>query len=847
MKKTILYFIIILSLFSICTVTTYAADRTSGIFTYELLSDGTAKITGFSGNFSGALTIPYKLNNGVVVTSVGAGAFRGNNNITKLTVEAGVETISAQAFRSCNSITDITIYEGVTYLGDYAFSGCNSVETMQLPASLADFENSSFGSLSSLKQIDVADLNTNFLDYNGDLYTKGRKKLLKYCSGKSDTSFAVPAEVTTIGTNAFNDSDNLVSITLPSGLVSIQMNAFLDCSNLQSINFPQNLQSVGDTAFNYCTSMTELEIPGGVQNFGSGVFANCTSLKRVYISEGIDAVGDSMFYNCGNLAWISIPTSIEEIGSRAFLNCAGLKCVSYEGTEDEWNCITIWDLNDVLNTVDFQFGVDTSIFSYQENIDGTVTITGCLKKSGEVVIPDYIYEMPVKSIGANAFYGSRVTSIVFPKYLESVYANAFEACYGLTDILCPDSLRLISTAAFSNCVNLKNVVLNEGLSEIGAYAFEGCASLKQITIPSTVTTIRDFAFSYSYALEHISVDLASASYSSVDGVLMNKNQTTLIQYPMAKRGIYYIVPEGVTTIGRASFYNSSLEYISLSDQVRFINNEAFKNAGLQRIRLPKSVIFILNDAFLGCSQLKEVYVAKDGNAWAGVTINTGNMALTGANVICYRVAEEEVTITECSTNASGVLNIPKTIENKSVVAIGDGAFEDCAYVTEINLPLCIRNVGAYAFENCASLSSINIPENVELIGQDAFLGCDSLRYDVYYGGNEDSWEKISSSAALSSAAVNYNCVYKSQLVKVFYEGDEMCVTIIPNSEFVGKEIVFTVYKDRKIVDLQTIPYKNEAPVFYCDAPYDEVKIMVWNSLGNLKPFIETDGYHINEL
>jgi len=847
MKKKIFNFIMILSLFSIININVYSAQLTSGIFTYELFSDGTAKITGFSGDFSGALTIPYKLNNGTVVQSVGAGAFRGNYNITKLTVEAGVKTISNQAFRACGSITDITIHEGVTSLGESAFSGCNAVKTMSLPASLTSIAYDSFGSLPSLENIDVADSNSKFLDYNGDLYTKNKINLLKYCSGKADTSFVVPSEVTVIGPNAFRDSDNLKSITLPSGLKSIMVNGFYSCSNLQSIDLPENLQYIGEMAFNYCTSITEIEIPANVQSFDSGIFANCTSLKQAFFDEGVDIVGESMFYNCTNLRWVTIPKSVKDIYDGAFLNCESLRCVSYAGTEAEWNKIIIWDGNDILKTVDLQFDVDVSAFAYTENTDETVTITGCSITSGEVVIPDYIYGMPVKSIASDAFNGSRISSIVFPKYLENIYASAFEYCYGLTDIICPDSLRLISTDAFSNCMNLKNVKLNEGLSEIGAYAFEGCTSLKEITIPSTVSTIHDWAFTKSPALENINVNSNNTSYSSIDGVLLNKSQTTLIQYPMAKRGAFYTVPASVTTIGKASFYNSNVNYVYLSDKVRFINNDAFRNSLIQRVRLPKSIVFILNDAFLGCSQLKEVYVAKERDAWSGVTINTGNSALTDAIVICYRVEGAEVTITECATNAKGVINIPKKIGNKSVVAIGDSAFRDCVYVTEINLPLSIRRIGFSAFENCILLSSINIPENVEIIGDNAFLGCDSLNNDVYYGGNENTWAEISLNTSLTSTAVRYNCIYKSQLVKVFSENKGISIQVIPNSELAGKEIIFVAYKDNNIANLKISKYKDEAPAFSHNSEYDKIKIMVWSSLSEMKPLIEADGYNIDEL
>lgn len=61
-----------------------------------------------------------------------------------------------------------------------------------------------------------------------------------------------------------------------------------------------------------------------------------------------------------------------------------------------------------------------------------------------------------------------------------------------------------------------------------------------------------------------------------------------------------------------------------------------------------------------------------------------------------------------------------------VTNIGDGAFEDCGSLTNINIPNSVTNIGDSAFSGCKSLNSINIPNSVTNIGNGAFWECKSL-------------------------------------------------------------------------------------------------------------------------
>ena len=249
----------------------------------------------------------------------------------------------------------------------------------------------------------------------------------------------------------------------------------------------------------------------------------------------------------------------------------------------------------------------------------------------------------VTFIGNSAFYDcSSLTSVTIPNIVSSIENYAFYDCSSLTSVTIPNSVSSIGCAAFSNCsgltsidVALENthyssidgvlynyaqdiliqcpgaktsVTIPNSVTSIGESAFSGCSGLTSVTMPNNVTSIAWSAFSNCSGLTSIDVASENTHYSSIDGVLYNYAQDTLIQCPGAKTSV--TIPNSVTSIGGGAFYGcSGLISVTIGNNVTSIGDDAFYEcSGLISVTIPNSVTSIGDYAFYECSGLTSVTI-----------------------------------------------------------------------------------------------------------------------------------------------------------------------------------------------------------------------------------------------
>ena len=385
-------------------------------------------------------------------------------------------------------------------------------------------------------------------------------------------------------------------------------------------------------------------------------------VTKVVFEDGVTRIGERVFYWCTELTDITIPDSVISIGNEAFYNSG------YFLDDNNWEDNVLYIDNHLIFAWEYYLSGGYTIKP------GTLTIADsafydCTDLT-EVIIPN-----TVVSIGEWAFsYCDGLTGIDIPSSVKSIGYMAFGHSHNLEAINLPDGLTYMGDDVFynteyynneDNWVNdllyfdnflicargssLQNCTVKEGTLLIASKAFSECRNLKSVTIPDSVRYINSKAFSECEYLTNVTVSSGNSNFTSVDGVLFNKNKTELICYPASKTGTSYTVPNGVKIIADGAFYsNKNLSSVTVSTGVTKIGAEAFgvcyalniviiQNGvqyigdyafmyceNMESIQLPDSIISIKESAFYACYSLTDVY-------YDGAKVNKDKMLIGGYN------------------------------------------------------------------------------------------------------------------------------------------------------------------------------------------------------------------------
>ena len=317
---------------------------------------------------------------------------------------------------------------------------------------------------------------------------------------------------------------------------------------------------IGDFAFYRAKELISVKFPAsGLTQIGENAFGYCQKLELSVLPEGLIRIGRSAFTDCDKLSLVTFPESLEEIGEQGFFQCRNLL---------------------------------------------SVTISAGIKKIGAAAFSGCRNLEAVTVDGRNTEYVSE-NGVLFDKNKTVLMLHPAKRPWTKYDI--PSSIKKIDKGAFNGCYNLTTVTIPNGLTSIEERAFTYCSYLSSLAIPASVTNIAEGAIFGCWYFEGCTVAPENNHYKSVNGVLFNHDQTTLLVYPKNHGVTEYVIPAGVKRIGELAFFsNDDLTSVKFPAGLKEIGEWAFQNTKLTSVSLPAGFTKISGQAFRNCPNLTSV-------------------------------------------------------------------------------------------------------------------------------------------------------------------------------------------------------------------------------------------------
>lgn len=314
--------------------------------------------------------------------------------------------------------------------------------------------------------------------------------------------------------------------------------------------------------------------------------------------------------------------------------------------------------------------------------------------------------------------------------------------------------------------SITQVIVEEGVTSIGDNSFRNSPVLTSAVLSSSVASIGECAFGDCDKLVSVEADTDNPHYASIDGILFDKKQNTLLIYPAGKTAKTYTIPNGVTAVGDYAFYScDKLKSVTLPSSVKEIGSCAFRICeSLITVNASEGLTSIADYAFAGCSYLT-AFDTPD------TVTDIGPYAFSSCTML------KSVTLPDSLTNIGEFAFYScDSLDNiqipDSITSLNDGVFGWCDSLTSVIIPENVTSIGYYAFGSCQALTSIVIFGDVESIGEYAFGGCSSLAWIAINNPDcsiYDSEETIYSNAVIYGHEGSTTQSYAEQYGRRFYE------------------------------------------------------------------------------
>lgn len=514
------------------TETSGTFEATGGTVSYKVLEDGTIAITDCEDTVT-EVTIPDTID-GKNVTSLGTSgsdgfanktaltsvvlpahlnkifALGGCTNLTNVDFSACTEQLSIEpsAFRGDTNLTSVTLPATVTGIGDYAFSDCSGLTNIDFSSCVEDMTIS--------ENAFYMDKALTSVVLPAGLTTLG-KQAFAYCEGLTSVDFSACTKLTSIGAQAFIDCVALTEADFSSckNLTTIDEYAFQEANALTKVVFPKSLSTLGARAFAQCYKLESADLSGtSLTEITEGAFAEA-GITTAVLPDSVTAIQENAFVSCKNLSSLTLGAGVQTIGYQAFVEAA----------------ITELTLPDTLKSIGNDAFADCKSLTninWPNNAEFT-TVNG-FDRCTSLPVSEFNEAMALSSvtaIGDNAFSYCTFAYVNIPTKIQSIGYNAFCGAKNMTMLSIQPGTRSIGACAFADCTGLAGttVTLPETVEKVGGGAFADCAKQKdaesgEYTGITVEVMNRDFSLlPYEGVISHDMVTIDGVNYANPFGQL----------------------------------------------------------------------------------------------------------------------------------------------------------------------------------------------------------------------------------------------------------------------------------------------------------------------------------------
>lgn len=386
--------------------------------------------------YTGSLTIPSSVTYNEKTYKVTRVYLWGCSELTSISLPSTLEEIQEGGFSDCSQLTQITLPESLKKIGGFAFQSCYNIKEITIPASVQEIGQDAF-TLSGIEKLVIKDL-------------------AAWCSVKKPGGF-----ISSNNTKVFLNEEEIKDLVIPDGVTIIEPNTFNGFKSIETVTVPADVDSIGNNAFLGCTNITKVTAHD-VASWCGIHFGNTMILQNgtVMMLSNPVCISQNLYIGNDRLTELIIPEGVEEIGYSAFSRCLGITKVSLPSTLKKVGADAFADCTDI------QIANITSLQDYC-SID--------FGNPGANPFQDYMMHRAFTWMLINGDYIRDKEFLNIPEGLTEIKPSTFAKVDNNSSVIIPASVSKIGSYAFYTSVNnLNKVFINGHISDMGEYAFGNC-------------------------------------------------------------------------------------------------------------------------------------------------------------------------------------------------------------------------------------------------------------------------------------------------------------------------------------------------------------------------------------